>query len=811
MHLRGTRHWQILGPQKSFKVKLDKGHLLEGHRTFNLINDPTPMLVGEEIVLDLARELDLLTPRSGFGRVSFNGADLGVFRFETQPDESLLRVQRRFPGSIYSGNLGGSAGPDRLWTDSKAWKKVAWATDEEKQDFSDLERLLQVLRQSTTREFVAFARSELDLERYATLDALDVLFGIDERNYRQNQKHYFDRYRGRYEPVVWAVRGFQHEAAFNLSESPLLLRLKTVPEYLSLRNRKVFELLNGAASIPAVRQRALALLRPLVPELASDPMWDAYKLLPRVSTYHRLMLRPMDVHRLGLDLEAAMAVLAERYDFLRAALEHHPLYLDTGPAAEGRLPLRVVIDGAAGVELTGFEAAWPETCPDPGWQILRGGAALGGEARGAELDLDPPLRLYPRVTFKERAIADANAGPVVAEPSPAAYDFELRASCVPESVRARGRALATGASVRSRPAGEGRSRRVAVEAESPDVVPAFEPGVPGPHPGALEEPAGERITLGPGVVAIEQTRVFGTHQAVEVPPGTTLRLAPGAALIFQGPVHFNGTGKAGILLEAAGETPWGGVALQGPGTAGSRLSHVAIRGGSAPRWGLIPYPAVLDIHDTRDVHLSDCRISGKGAVTEGIHAAYVRDLSLQDVRVEESGKDALDLEFVEGTLDGVTVAGAKDECLDAMGAQLSLRNSVLLSCGGNALSAGEESRVQVTDSLLARSGVGVLAKNASRVELGGSLLYGNGIGVRLYVKEKRFTGISRVSADVLVVVGSPEEIKTDEESTLGLEVGRIERRLTGRGTLEHLRGGVLGLSRWQELDAALDGIAGGRP
>ncbi len=52
IRLRGGRHWHLGETQKSFKVKMDKGELLVGSRVGNLLNDPTPMVVGEQLILD---------------------------------------------------------------------------------------------------------------------------------------------------------------------------------------------------------------------------------------------------------------------------------------------------------------------------------------------------------------------------------------------------------------------------------------------------------------------------------------------------------------------------------------------------------------------------------------------------------------------------------------------------------------------------------------------------------------------------------------------------------------------------------------
>jgi hypothetical protein len=223
LRLRGQQHWHLLGKQKSLKVRLPKGALLDGHRVFNLLSSPDPMMVGEQIILDLSRKRGILTPHYSFARVKVNGADLGVFHYEAQPDESVLRKNQRMPGSIYSGNLPPSAKTEELWNDTSRWKKVAWRNEKEAQNRGELKRLLHHIRSVSVRDFVEFARREIDLRAFATFDALDVIFGVEEHDFRKNHKLYYDPYKGRWEPVAWNFRGFRHDPQFNLVENPLLL------------------------------------------------------------------------------------------------------------------------------------------------------------------------------------------------------------------------------------------------------------------------------------------------------------------------------------------------------------------------------------------------------------------------------------------------------------------------------------------------------------------------------------------------------------------------------------------------------------
>jgi CotH kinase protein len=821
VRLRGGRHWHVEGAQKSLKVKLDKGELIGGQRVFNLINDPTPLVIGEQLVLDLARAKGLLTPLSDFVRLKINAKDFGVFHYETAADESLLRNAHRLPGSIYESELPARAAADELWTQPNYWAKVAARTDseEDKADRSDLARFLHHVHAGTSREFSDFAAHELNLEAFAELDALDVAFGGDQRDFRENHSYYFDPYRGTWEPLAVQFRGFRDDPLFNLVDNPVLLRLKMTPGYLSLRDRRLYEFLTGPGAPAALRARAASLLERLAPELATDPYWDAYRQLPRIDGFHRRMVRPNTLRRLALVVESEFTTYTHRQAQLVSELEQNPLYLQLGvsertstasaghgvaSSPEFRTPLTLVVDGHAGVGLKELGVSFAE-CADPSARLFRSGMELPSHGAAGQLELGTELLLYPSTGIVTRANPSPRRGSVRAEGIPIDYPLELRSHCAPERVVARGRHLASDSRVVSRPAPPELLARLPARRLGPNDTPRFTPGEAAPHPWQLAAPAGTPVRLGPGQLSIDATRVFEADEAVTVEPGTQLRLGPGVSLIFLGPVHFLGQRQKPIVISAAGAAAWGGIALQGPGTQGSEWHSVELEGGTRPSFRSTDYPALVDVHDTSDILFDDCQFEGQASQLDTLHFAYVKSGEIRDSSFRGSPKDAVDLEYSSVALRLVRIVGAGDDGLDLMGSQVKLSDSLILGAVGNGISAGEESQVDVQNSLVSDCKVGVLAKNAAHVSLSSSLLFRNSTGVHTYQRTVRYAGPSEVTANVLFVVGSSASaVDRDDRSHDTLDQGRVLLDLPQRGALDHLLEDVLELSDWQELPRWID-------
>jgi hypothetical protein len=812
VRLRGGRHWHTLGIQQSLKVKLDKGELVGGHRIFNLLNDPTPMVIGEQLSLAVARDAGLLAPETDFARVAINGRDFGVFEYEPSGDESLLRNSRRMPGSIYTSELPGTARTEELWSSTRYWTKVASRNDSaaERADRSDLERLLSAIHDAGGRAFQEFAEHELDLRAFAELDALDVAFGGDQRDFRENHRYYFDPYRARWEPIAERFRGFHEDPLFNLVEDPLLLRLKLTPGYLSLRDRLLYEFLTGTGQPPALEARATALLARLGPELATDPYWDAYRQLERSDAFHRQMLRPNTLERLGLVVESEFTTYAHRHAQLLEALERNPLYLDVGTSATlapGRLStaLELVIDGHGGVALEGLELHFAPDCQPGPSQLSRSGAELAlQKATSDRLELAQALALYPSVGIVARDNPSLRRGEVRAEETPTEYRLTLSTSCRPERVVAWGKQLASSARVWSRPASAELLARVPRERLRAEATPSFSAGEVAPHPWQLEAPPHPAVSLGPGDVTVAETRVFEADQAVTVQPGTRLHMGPAASLVFHGPVHFAGRPEQPILVSAAEQAPWGGIIIQGPASAGSELHAVTLTGGSRPSYRGGTYPALVDIHDSRDLTIDGCQFSGPATQNDILHLAYVQAARLHDCSFHGGAADAVDLEYAQADLERVVIIGAGDDGLDLMNSQVDLRDSLIVSASDNGISAGEGTLLHVRGSVIADCVVGVLAKNASHAELSESLLYRNATGIRTYQRTVRYAGQSEVTGDELFVAESQTRALERADRQLdALDRGHISLGLPRGEALGHVRSDVLALSDWDGLPAFL--------
>ncbi len=814
LRYRGSKPWHWLGTQKSMKLRLDIGDLIDGTRVFNLLNDPTPFGLEDQIVLDLARQLDLLAPEYHPVRVRLNNSDLGTFRYAAQPVEGLLRRGRRMSGALYSGDteqIDSTLHVGGLFFSRQGWQQVAVLPGEKEHDeaaFIPLNGLLAAVQKYSFADFAAYADKTIDLDRYAIFDALDVAFGGAEHDYFSNHKLYFDAYRGRFEPVAWSFRGFKHEPVFNRIDHPLLIRLKMTPQYTALRDRILFELLRDQASVPQVRARADQLFADMAADLGTDPYWDAYKLLPRVTRFHRFMARPMSTAKWLLAARAELHGYNQRVRYLLDILERPGVKARAQSLSPTSTRVDLVVDGHAAQRLRQISVSGPcdgsyqwradsndNKQPDATDPVL----ALG--SLGASSGLTAYADLFPGTRLVARSDPNPKRGTVRVESEARTYTYLLDTPCPPAHIALVLDNQITGGSIRlALPVESAPTTAPLQELPAANTVPAFAAGQRSPHIWTYPQaPATQIVQLGPGLVSIPQTRFFAPHQQVLIAAGTRLSMGPKASLIFHGPVTGLGTLEDPIVVERAQlNQPFGGIALQGPATAGSHFKHWHIEGGSKVGSLDIDYPSLFNIHDTNNIAIEATRLTDTSNAEDILRATYVTDIRLHEIAIDQAPVDGVDLEFTDGEIRGLQIVGAKDDCLDLMGVDLLVVDSVFSDCVNNALSIGEESQLSAQGLFIGASQTGILTKNNSHARITRSLIYQTATALKTKRKDIYYMGQSRIGASDLFVVSCLQTI--DEAPGSRIQAGQLRQALPAPGAMDHLAQNVLGLPGWSGLD-----------
>ena len=372
-------------------------------------------------------------------RVKVNAKDFGVYHYETAADESLLRAASRMPGSIYASELPGSASSQQLWTKTHYWTKVSSRTDSEidRSDFTDLWRFLGHFHDATNRQFADFARHELDVETFARLDALDVAFGGDQRDFRENHTYYFDPVSRPLGADRWRVSWLPRRSVLQSRGQPGADPAEDAARVPEPARSAALRISDGqgqpdsgarprhAACSRSSRQSSAPILTGMpIASCRASMRFTAAWCVPTRSAASRSSSSPRSRRTATVTLSSWRSS-SETRSTSRWASPRRPRAARQR-AAGFVTDLSLVIDGHSGVGLSELAVTFGEECQTPRARLSRRGRELATRGRAGQIELAEELPLYPSVGVVPRADPDPRRGSVRADELPIVYPLRAR-------------------------------------------------------------------------------------------------------------------------------------------------------------------------------------------------------------------------------------------------------------------------------------------------------------------------------------------------------------------------------------------------
>jgi hypothetical protein len=240
--------------------------------------------------------------------------------------------------------------------------------------------------------------------------------------------------------------------------------------------------------------------------------------------------------------------------------------------------------------------------------------------------------------------------------------------------------------------------------------------------------------------------ILPSGMGLRLQAGTTLRFAPDAMLLIRGPVAFEGSEAAPVVLDAL-EDLWSGMAVLGDSTPVD-FAHVVVRRTQAPTqpgWGLT---GGVTLHRSI-VRLTNSLFESSAA--EDSLNIIRSEFLLRNVVIQHAASDALDADFCQGRIEGGAIVDAMGDGIDVSGSELVVEGTRLADIRDKAFSIGEASRAEIRAVSVRNSGVAVASKDGSRALIEDSELDGLGVAaLMVYVKKPEYGAAALEAKDVRV-------------------------------------------------------------
>ncbi len=741
---RGDFYWHWALEKKSWRVKTKKSELWNGMRRFNLVVPKSPALIEGHLSYWLAREIQLLAPRSGIMELWINGSNRGIHTLVEQPEELLLRHAERMPSDLYVGELVGRDSfpgrAERLFDGPGLWTKAAVNNHYDEEHHAPLIALAEAIAAVQSGQDPIALRSLVDYPSFARFAVYRALTQSGHHDDTHNWRLLYDPWKRGFEPLVWDPNAW-HRLWAPRPDRPAF----AIPLFSALDRALAMD----PAFRFAVHREALQAWEQ---GIVSRTLQELDRQAERVqSVLHRdpamvehfVAYDEDDVHAAVKALRATVAAYGER---LHAVHFEEPLQVrarwsenDQGQA----LDAQIEVGGSRPVARLQLRFAGPIPAGpvSVSYQPSGGGepTSVPAKVEGETLWIEQPW--VPGIAI-EADPKNSFAMPFRSEPRPAQYALrlQLEAGAWPTLEGIWAEPL-RGPAVRAQEDWNG---------ESADAMGSL-PLVPsGPRP--AQTWSGTRTIEGIQRISADLTWEAGLH----------LRMAPGAVLLLEGRVTAQGTKAQPIRITPLeeGQDPWGAVALLDEGASDSHWKHVELEGGSGWQGPLEEYTGMLSIHAADRVVLEQCRFRRSVVFDDMVHAVYSEGLQFTDCTFERAASDGLDLDGCTAILRACKFWECGNDGVDLMMSRAVFEGVEFERNGDKGISVGERSRAWVQRSRFVHNRLAVQVKDDShawirdsRFEQGGTVLAGivknwrYGTGGTALLEGCDFQGLAEVQVD----------------------------------------------------------------
>jgi len=750
-------HWGYY--KKSIRVKTKKSNLFEGMRSFNLIAPRSPEMINNYLSYILADKMGLIAPLTEVVNVNINGELSGIYILTEQLDESTLRRHNRMPGDLYSGDVGRKdfwrGAISQIFERPVLWEKRAVNNHYPEDSMKPLEQLIKLLRLPQTEEVQVELSKLVDMEAFGKFNALEILTTTAHIDSTHNWRLYYDPMKSKFVPIVWDFVGWHittrpkhgKKARLDVISSPFHLALYKNGDFLRARQKALKEFFASGTDSLFLKEvdQLYGLLKPAVkndPNLATE-------------------VTALNSEEVILALDDLKSSIQEVFrDVYNGYFKSSSEVRYSSDAATQVIKLE--IEGRALIDRLIFKFNKPLSnavkCYLKYW--------LNGEVREVDLSADLALKgptLDLNVPFLSRYILQIESVQSCksfhnkVEIKPASY--ELIFDSIPPETRLLEVLWGTGDE-------HHLERAVKVADLQPhsfdDMYNIVQPN----------------LSRAPMVwsqdVVLEGFQQIG--EEVIILPGTTIRLKPGATIIFQKLLRAEGSAEKPIrfIPFTDAQSPWGAVVLMGRGADGSQLSYVEFTGGSGLKDDLFEYTAMFSVHDVKGVEVENCTFRDSKITDDMVHVVYA-EICFSDCRFERSLMDALDIDISDAVIKGCHFIDSGNDAIDLMTSTALVVDTLIEKSGDKAVSVGEGSHLLAINNVFRDNLIGVQAKDGSVAALYNLDLIDNGHALDAYKKNWRYNDGGRIYLHKSRVLGNKKLITADKKSTIRVYDSYIDK------------------------------------
>ena len=716
-------HWKY--PKKSWRIIFEKNDLFNGYKAINLVNSKSKAIINDVLEYNLARKIGIhLAPEAFLAHVRLNDTYQGVLFFYPQPNKYYFKKIGMPRGNLY-GEKNDLLRPHDLFWDKSNFRKYC-SLQGKKDDFSDLEMLLDILKIEEEEIFKEKIERILDIEQYL-LWYCHARLCLSLHQDCHNIKLYFDSNTGKFQEIPWDLLGFGFASnssysmdaphSINATENYMVSRILQIPEFNHRKNVLLWRLLHNEASSENVIHMVDELYEKSKPDVYCDFLkhdrWEEGRIFSN---------REFDFAVRGMK-----TVIRDSYHSMKEQLQDANVSFkyrcdvdNTNDKPIGILAFKTTKAVSLQLESITFSfqdngsfdnsfSIWEDTNNNGTWdkgdkEFLKPNIVLAGNSLTLTLD----KLLFAKFNSNVYGIQLDNW-----ELSPT--QSQQLYFVIPRK----------------------DTYAILDQLNKAEYVVKAYNAVTGEKVRVNYEKRVDLFYVTKGQSIFNEDVMITQDACILIEPHATLKFGSHKSLIIEGKILAVGTDGSKITFtNLEKDKKWGGIYFNGKGSNKIKLKHVIVENASHPSYG--------GLAKTGSVELLNAQVVVENSIIrnafddDGLHCEQ-SEVLISGCDFTENASDAIDLDFCTGVIKNCHFRNNGGDSIDLSASNIHVISNQIASSGDKGISVGEKTKAQIADNTISHSGYGVAVKDLSEAVIKGNTIINNRIGIAVY-RKKEFLG-----------------------------------------------------------------------
>ncbi len=240
-------------------------------------------------------------------------------------------------------------------------------------------------------------------------------------------------------------------------------------------------------------------------------------------------------------------------------------------------------------------------------------------------------------------------------------------------------------------------------------------------------------------VVLKENLIVEKNQRLIIEPGTKIFMDKNVSIFSFGKIIMKGEKNKPIKIKRLDPTtPWGNIALVNEGANESHFEYVEVSGGTIGKYENIFFKGMLSTHWVENIKINNSIFYNNSIGDDVINFVHSK-VYMKNNKIFNCNMDCIDFDYSSGLINNSQILNAKNDLLDFMGSEVYLENLTLKNSRDKAISAGERSIVNLKNSLVANSILGIASKDGSKVLALNTKVIDNELGLSVYRKNLRYS------------------------------------------------------------------------